>query len=104
MSEQDWADRKADEVVGKILSKAIGLESWDKEDWSVMKLEIIKSLREARKIEWPDKTASYNSFIKEYSNFPSQDNEGYTPDRDGFKAGWFACLHWLTAHIEDKRK
>ena len=30
----------------------------------------------------------------EYANYPSQDNEGYVPDRGGFKSGWLAAYYY----------
>lgn len=32
-------------------------------------------------------------------NYPSQDNEGYRPDRGGFKAGWASCQRWNDERI-----
>lgn len=26
---------------------------------------------------------------------PSQDNEGYVPDRGGFKCGWYSAIQWM---------
>ena len=37
-------------------------------------------------------------FEKAWKDYPSQDNEGYVPDRAGFKCGWFAAL----AHRDDE--
>lgn len=37
----------------------------------------------------------YEAFIKAWRDYPSQDNEGYQPDRGGFKCGWFAALEWV---------
>ncbi len=31
-----------------------------------------------------------------YSDYPSQDNEGYIPDRGGFKIGFYAAWDYLT--------
>lgn len=36
----------------------------------------------------------FNAFKDAWLNYPSQDNEGYVPDRGSFKAGWFAALEW----------
>lgn len=36
-----------------------------------------------------------NAFQQAWKDFPSQDNEGYQPDRGGFKCGWFAALGWV---------
>lgn len=33
----------------------------------------------------------FNGFKQAWIDFPSQDNEGYLPDRAGFKAGWFSA-------------
>ncbi len=40
------------------------------------------------------------AFQKELDNYPTQDNEGYRPDRAGFKCGWFAAIQWLTRKLE----
>lgn len=34
----------------------------------------------------------FEAFKKAWLDYPSQDNEGYQPDRGGFKCGWFAAL------------
>jgi hypothetical protein len=36
-----------------------------------------------------------DAFKKAWSEYPSQDNEGYLPDRGGFKCGWYAAIDWL---------
>jgi len=36
----------------------------------------------------------FDAFKKAWSDYPSQDNEGFRPDRGGFKCGWFAALKW----------
>lgn len=36
----------------------------------------------------------FEAFKKAWEDYPSQDNEGYVPDRGGFKCGWFAALQW----------
>lgn len=36
----------------------------------------------------------FEAFKREWEGYPSQDNEGYVPDRGGFKCGWFAALEW----------
>ena len=37
----------------------------------------------------------YSAFHKAYDSYPSQDNEGFSPDRIGFKAGFFAAWDLL---------
>lgn len=37
---------------------------------------------------------AFEAFKKAWEECPSQDNEGYVPDRGGFKCGWFAALQW----------
>jgi hypothetical protein len=44
--------------------------------------------------------ADYKAFLDAYSNYPSQDNEGYTPDRGSFKAGFFAGVRYKKAELE----
>lgn len=34
------------------------------------------------------------SMREAWNSYPTQDNEGYVPDRGGFKSGWFAALRW----------
>lgn len=41
---------------------------------------------------------SHDAFLKAYSEYPSQDNEGYVPDRGGFKAGFMVA--WDYKHAE----
>jgi hypothetical protein len=36
----------------------------------------------------------YKAFLKAYSDYPSQDNEGHVPDRGSFKAGFLAALEY----------
>ena len=31
----------------------------------------------------------HEKFLESYNNYPSQDNEGYVPNRGGFKAGFY---------------
>jgi hypothetical protein len=38
--------------------------------------------------------AAYTAFQEAWRGYPSQDNEGFVPDRSGFKCGWFAALQW----------
>ncbi len=33
----------------------------------------------------------YDEFIKAYDEYPSQDNEGFIPDRGGFKCGFMSA-------------
>lgn len=40
------------------------------------------------------KDTDFEAFMVAWRSFPSQDNEGYVPDRGGFKAGWFAALEY----------
>lgn len=37
----------------------------------------------------------FEAFKQAWLDYPSQDNEGYVPDRGGFKSGWFAALNWI---------
>jgi len=39
-------------------------------------------------------TGCYDEFLKALQNYPSQDNQGFIPDRGGFKCGWFSCWHY----------
>ncbi len=43
--------------------------------------------------------ADHVAFQKAWIDYPSQDNEGYSPDRGGFKCGWFAALRWERARL-----
>lgn len=38
---------------------------------------------------------THEAFKRAWENYPSQDNEGYLPDRGGFKCGWYAGIDWL---------
>lgn len=35
------------------------------------------------------------AFKRAWEDYPSQDNEGFQPDRGGFKCGWAAALDWV---------
>lgn len=37
---------------------------------------------------------SFEAMKQTWLDYPSQDNEGYRPDRGGFKCGWFAGIRW----------
>jgi hypothetical protein len=43
----------------------------------------------------------YKAFLKAYSDYPSQDNEGYVPDREGFKCGFFAGIKYKEAELKE---
>ena len=36
----------------------------------------------------------FEAFKESWKDYPSQDNEGFIPDRGGFKCGWFSALEW----------
>lgn len=40
------------------------------------------------------KSKDFEAFQRAWENYPSQDNEGYVPDRGGFKAAWEAALKY----------
>lgn len=40
------------------------------------------------------KAASFEAFKQAWLDYPSQDNEGYVPERGSFKCGWFAGAAW----------
>jgi hypothetical protein len=37
----------------------------------------------------------FDAFKQAWLDYPSQDNEGYVPDRGAFKAGWLSALEWI---------
>ena len=41
--------------------------------------------------------AEYQAFLSAWENYPSQDNEGYQPDRGSFKSGFFAGVKYMKA-------
>ncbi len=43
-------------------------------------------------------------FRDSYSEYPTQDGEGWLPDRGSFKAGFFACYHKLNPLREAERE
>lgn len=51
----------------------------------------------------PDGVEVFEEFKKHWDRFPSQDNEGYVPDRGGFKAGWYACVDWLRDRFDSTK-
>lgn len=46
----------------------------------------------------------FRAFQKAWIDVPSQDNEGYVPDRRGFKCGWFLALSWHKKRIKKLMK
>lgn len=46
----------------------------------------------------------FKAFQKAWLDYPSQDNEGYRPDRGGFKCGWFASeAYWKEKYTKKYR-
>lgn len=43
----------------------------------------------------------FEAFQEAWLDYPTQDNEGYTPDRGSFKAGWFAALRWNDVQVKE---
>ncbi len=41
------------------------------------------------------RTKDFNACTRALADVPSQDNEGYQPDRGSFKTGWFAALRYV---------
>jgi hypothetical protein len=48
--------------------------------------------------------AEYKAFLDAWSNYPSQDNEGYQPDRGSFKSGFFAGVEYMKAENQRLRE
>lgn len=42
----------------------------------------------------------FEAFKKSWSDYPSQDNEGFVLDRGGFKCGWFSAIEYKKDEIE----
>jgi len=55
-----------------------------------------KSVPDARTIAARSK---YDAFKRAYEDTPSQDNEGYIPNRGGFKAGFYAAWNIKDSEI-----
>lgn len=49
------------------------------------------------------KSQDFDVFQKTWKEYPSQDNEGYQPDRGGFKCGWFAALEYERNRKSEKQ-
>lgn len=49
-------------------------------------------------------TKDFEAFKKAWSDYPTQDNEGYQPDRGGFKCGWFAALEYAKEQLAHMRE
>lgn len=45
----------------------------------------------------------HEAFLNAWAVCPSQDNSGYVPDKDGFKAGWFMALEWERSKAAKER-
>lgn len=63
---------------------------------------ITRSVRDSV-IQFPSDSEKFDAFKKAWADYPSQDNEGYEPDRGGFKAGWFSCFQWLKSRMMDSK-
>ena len=50
------------------------------------------------------KKTDLEAMQKAWNNYPSQDNEGYQPDRAGFKCGWSAALKWRKTQMPEEPK
>lgn len=46
----------------------------------------------------------FDAFKDAWTGYPTQDNEGYVPDRGGFKAGWFSAIEWVKPHVKKRRE
>lgn len=55
---------------------------------------------ETKKLVWPSENLMHEQFVTSWKSYPSQDNEGYLPDRGGFKCGWYACYNWLKSVVK----
>ena len=51
-----------------------------------------------------DRARDWKAFEDAWNGYPSQDNEGYLPDRAGFKCGFFAGLSAERARWESERR
>ena len=51
-----------------------------------------------------DRAWDWKAFEDAWNGYPSQDNEGYLPDRAGFKCGFFAGLSAERARWESERR
>lgn len=47
---------------------------------------------------------SFKAMKQTWLDYPSQDNEGYRPDRGGFKCGWFEGIRWYKQWQEKQRE
>jgi hypothetical protein len=57
-------------------------------------IDKIKAIHPAPPSE-PTQKELFAALKSAWENYPSQDNEGYQPNRGGFNAGWFAYHYWL---------
>ena len=69
------------------------------EGWPGMHKRIAEALDAAKRVSWPSDTEIHEEFKKHWADVPSQDNEGYVPDRGGFKFGWKLCAMWLKSRL-----
>lgn len=48
-----------------------------------------------------EREEDFKAFKQAYDDVPTQDNEGFIPDRAGFKSGWFAALRYRDEQLAE---
>ncbi len=62
----------------------------------------VMALAEESQIKWPTDKDIFHAVDVEWKSVPSPDNEGYVPDRGGFKCGFWSAVRWLKERMEKK--
>jgi hypothetical protein len=84
---------EAEKIADKILE---GIER----DYRPLLKDITDALVEASQPKFPSDAVSFDACKQAWMDYPSQDNEGYLPDRGGFKCGWKACYNWMIKQMQ----
>lgn len=64
----------------------------------------MSNMKEAieKKFDFSFDAAIFEAFKQTWINYPSQDNEGYQPERGSYKAGFFEGVRWQHAQLKSE--
>jgi hypothetical protein len=108
-----WLDAKEPKSIEEVISRNKTGRTFEVNQFNCRQLQLDlefmladQSLNTQRacEIEWPSDEEKFKQFKTEWENYPSQDNEGYLPDRGGFKAGFFSCFNWLRSRMKGEKE
>lgn len=88
MGKFEWLnDEYEAELIGRLAT--LIQEAYERGRLSQIKVDALRAQRVPRQDQ------IFHAFKDAWEGYPSQDNEGYQPDRGGFKAGWHSAILWL---------